>query len=140
LSLAWGLGILLSSGILLPFLEYVSSGARVTSRTAGSEERPPVGADALPQVLVPDIYGRAGFYRLTFENQLESSAAAFAGVSATLVLTPIAFLNRWRRPQALLMAALAFIGLIWCVKLYPFVLLLRLPSLKLMSHNRLVFL
>jgi hypothetical protein len=61
------LGTLMASPHILPIAEYAHTGARLERRGAGAEERPPVGLRALPQVVLPDIYGtdRAGSHRLT---------------------------------------------------------------------------
>ena len=53
----WTLGILLASPYLLPILEYSQTGARMARRSQGEEERPPVGLAALPQTVLPDMYG-----------------------------------------------------------------------------------
>src|SRR6185369_4671498 len=53
-------GIAMASDFLFPYLEHAKSGGRMSDRSAGREERPPVGLSALPQVIVPDIYGAYG--------------------------------------------------------------------------------
>ena len=58
LVLGWGLGFLLAAPHLLPLLEYAQTGSRVVQRSEGNEERPPIGLAALPQVVLPDMYGR----------------------------------------------------------------------------------
>jgi transposase-like protein len=60
LILGWGLGFMLAAPHLLPLLEYAQSGSRMAHRSEGAEERPPVGLAALPQVVLPDIYGKPG--------------------------------------------------------------------------------
>jgi len=50
---AWLLGFLLAAPAILPLVEYSRTGARLERRGAGGEERPPVGASALPQVVLP---------------------------------------------------------------------------------------
>jgi hypothetical protein len=135
----WALGILLAAPFLLPLREYMQSGARLARRTAGQEERPPVGWEALPQVVLPDMYGTmaTGSLRLAAENQSESSAAAYAGVLATLVAAPLAFCRRSHRAFTICFLLLLIVSLSWCLNLPGLVALLRLPGLNVMSHNRL---
>jgi hypothetical protein len=145
LMLGWGLGFLLAAPHLLPLLEYAQSGARMAHRNAGVEERPPVGLAALPQVVLPDIYGTSEKGSLFIlprsePNLLESSVAAYSGVMATLLVAPLAWCNRRYRALNAFWAFLAFFGLSWCLGVPGFVDLLRLPGLNMMSHNRLVFL
>ena len=57
LTLAWMLGFACSMWLLVPAADYLTTGSRMIHRSAGTEERPPVGLSALPQVVLPDIYG-----------------------------------------------------------------------------------
>src|SRR5262249_19697471 len=57
LALGGTLGCFLAAPQMLPFLEYARTGDRVTRRNAGEEDRPPVGLAALPQLVLPDLYG-----------------------------------------------------------------------------------
>ena len=145
LVLGWGLGFLLAAPHMLPLLEYAKTGSRIMHRSAGQEERPPVGLAALPQVVLPDIYGSSEensvFLAPASEgNLLESASAAYAGVVATLLVAPLAWCNRRYRAMNLVWLFLAFLGLSWCLNVPGFVNLLRLPGLNMMSHNRMVFL
>ena len=102
LAAGWGLGFLLAGPYLLPFLEYTATGSRMARRSEGVEERPPVGLAALPQVVLPDMYGstQIGSFYLSVPgqgNQLESSAAAYAGLLATLLVAPLAWCSRRHR-------------------------------------------
>jgi hypothetical protein len=143
--LGWGLGFLLAAPHLLPLLEYAQTGSRVMHRSAGIEERPPTGWMALPQVVLPDLYGTTA-KNSTFiapapeRNLLESASAAYTGVLATLLVAPLAWYHRRLRSGNLFWIFLALFGLSWCLNLPGFVPLLRLPGLHMMSHNRLVFL
>lgn len=141
LSLAWLTGFLLAAPYLLPLAEYAGKGARMERRAAGHEERPPVGLAALPQIVVPNIYGttEAGMVRLAPGNQLESSAACYTGLLATLVLAPLSWACARRRSQTIFWSALCVIGLAWTLNLPGAVELLRLPGLNMFSHNRFVF-
>jgi len=142
LAVGWSLGFLLAAPYILPVLEYTHTGARLARRSAGLEERPPVGLKALPQVVLPDMYGadRTGSIRFVREVQIESTATAYVGVVATLLLAPLAWCSRRHRSMNVFWALLCLLSLSWCLNLPGFVTLLRLPGLNMMSHNRLVFL
>ena len=137
----WLLGLLLAMPYLLPLAEYSKIGVRTAQRAGGGEERPPVGLQALPQTVLPDLYGsfERDHVRLVPGNRLESSAAAYTGLAATLVLAPLAFGGRRLRSQSILWVIVAVLGLGWSLDLPGLVPLLRLPGLNLMSHNRFVF-
>jgi hypothetical protein len=145
LVVGWGLGFLLAAPHLLPLLEYAKTGSRMNQRSAGIEERRPVGLAALPQVILPDIYGDTQkdslFIAPNHEgNLLESASAAYTGVVATLLVAPLAWCSRRHRALNLFWIGFAFFGLSWCLDVPGLVTLLRLPGLNMMSHNRLVFL
>jgi hypothetical protein len=95
----------------------------------------------LPQIVLPDLYGAdgTGSFRLVKEVQLESSAAAYAGVVATLFLAPLAWASRRHRTINVFWILISLLSLSWCLNLPGLVSLLRLPGLNLMSHNRFVF-
>ena len=118
----WGLGFLLASPYLLPFLEYTHTGFRISRRAEGEEERPPVGLAALPQVVLPDMYGtnQIGSYYLPVAgqgNQLESSSAAYAGLLATLLLAPLAWCSRRHRSLNVFWLILIVISLAWVLNI-----------------------
>jgi hypothetical protein len=145
LALGWAIGLLLAAPAVFPTMEHVKSGTRMQQRAAGNEERPPVGLAALPQAVLPDMYGSSetGSYPIFPKGQgnlQESTAAAYAGVIAPLFAAPLAFLNRKRRQMHWLWIALAALGVSWSVNVPGIVQMLRLPGLNMMSHNRLVFL
>ena len=145
LVLGWALGFFLAAPHILPLLEYAKTGARMIHRSAGVEERPPVGLAALPEIVLPDIYGTTAIGSTRTgpphePNLLESSAAGYAGVLAALLVAPLAFCSRRHRAINCFWVFLAVFGLSWCVDIPGFVNLLRLPGLNMMSHNRLVFL
>lgn len=141
----WGLGVLLAMPYLLPMREYTQTSDRLSRREAGSEERPPVGILALPQMVLPDMYGTYAeretcpLIEPIEANQTESPSLAYAGLLATLLLAPWALLQRKRRADAVLFLALATLGAAWALDLPVLVSILRLPGLNLMSHNRLLF-
>ena len=145
LVLGWGLGFFLAAPHMLPLLEYAETGSRIVHRSAGKEERPPVGLASLPQVVLPDMYGTManGSTRIGPPNEAnltESAAAGYAGVLAALLVAPLAFCSRRHRAINFFWVFLALLGLSWCANIPGVVNLLRLPLLNMMSHNRLVFL
>jgi hypothetical protein len=158
----WAFGFLLAAPCLLPTLEYAKTGIRMRQRGSGDEERPPVGLAALPQIVLPDMYGstQIGYLwmppvetlppanlkpgerwepRLLEGNQLESPSAAYSGLVATLFVAPLAWFSRRHRARNIFLTALGVFGLCWCLDVAWVVALLRLPGLNMMSHNRLVF-
>jgi len=140
----WSLGFLLASPYMLPLLEYAQSGARLMRRGAGSEERPPIGLAALPETVLPDMYGstRAGHVPLFPPGQpslQESATVTYTGLLATLLVAPLAWCSRRHRSANLFWLALGIIGLAWVINIPGLVALLRLPGLNMMSHNRFVF-
>jgi len=144
LALGWTLGFMLAAPHLLPLLEYTQTSSRMMRRSAGTEERPPVGLAALPQVVLPNMYGSTQQGSLPIfpkeqRNLLESSAATYAGVLATLFAAPLAWCSRRHRSMNLFWSCLGFLALSWCLNVPGLVALLRLPGLNLMSHNRFVF-
>ena len=142
LAVGWTLGFLLAAPYLLPVLEYSRTGARVARRSAGTEERPPVGLKALPQVILPDFYGTSQKPSMRFASghHSESSAATYAGVLATMLVAPLAFCSRRHWGMNTFLVFLMVFGLSWCLDIPILVSVLRLPGMNMMSHNRLVFL
>jgi hypothetical protein len=145
LSAAWLLGLLIAAPYVMPLVEYSQTGERMARRGAGSEERPPTGLPALPQVVLPDMYGafgmmKTGSFRFTGDSQQESSAAAHAGLVATLFFAPLAWCDPRRRRIAFALAGLGLIALSWSFNVPGLVSVLRLPGLNMFSHNRFVFL
>jgi len=145
LPLGFFLGLLLAAPFFLPIQEYARTSNRFARRGHGVEERPPVGLIAVPQIVLPDMYGvyaEKGVCPLLEPieaNQLESPAECYVGLLATLLLAPWAFLDRRRRSANVFFVALAGFGLSWVLEIPGIVQVLRLPGLNLMSHNRLVF-
>jgi len=141
LTLGWILGFCLAAPYLWPLLEYARTSARMQQRAAGNEDRPPVGLVALPQVILPNIYGTTKNDTLYLApiNQMESAAAAYAGGIAALLIAPLAWSSRRHRSSNGVCALLIILGLGWCLNVPGLVDLLRLPGLNLLSSNRLVF-
>ena len=142
LAIGWTLGFLFAAPYLLPVLEYTRTGARMARRSAGAEERAPVGLKALPQVILPDFYGTSQKPSMRFVagHHSESSAATYAGLLTTMLVAPLAFCSRRHRGMNIFLVLLLVFGLSWCLDLPILVSVLRLPGMNMMSHNRLVFL
>jgi hypothetical protein len=141
LALAWILGFACCMWFLIPAADYVNTGSRMIYRKAGAEERPPIGLAALPQVVIPDMYGSAvrGSFRIGALSLQESSAMAYAGSVSILVLAPLAWFSTKRRSFIGVLTLVAFLSLSWTLKIPFIVPLLRLPFLNMMSHNRMAF-
>ena len=143
LALGWLGGFMLAAPHLLPLLEYIRSGIRMEQHAAGSEERPPWGMKALPEAVLPNLYGSVGAgaanFRLVVGNPMEGPAAASAGVLATLLLAPMAACSRRHRSFTWLGVLFIILGLGWCANLPGLVGVLRLPGFNLLSYNRAVF-
>jgi hypothetical protein len=99
LTVAWAAGVMLATPDWLHLRDYSHASARMIDRADGLEDRPPVGLSAIPQVVLPDIFGsyQTGHFRIVEGNRLESSAAAYVGLLAVLVLVPIGLADRRRR-------------------------------------------
>ena len=144
LAAGWTLGLMLASPELLPALDYVKTGSRMNQRGAGHEERAPVGMAALPQLVLPHIYGtseKGSFAMLPAKepNLLESTAAGFTGLIAALAIAPLAWANRSHRGVATSLAVIGILGVSWCLNVPGIVNVMRLPGLNMLSYNRFVF-
>jgi hypothetical protein len=142
--LGWGLGFLLASPWMLPLVEYSRTGSRMVQRGAGSEARPPLGLVALPEVVLPKMYGMleqgtVPIYPKGQGNLAESASAAYSGVLATLFLAPLAWYSQRHRSVNVFLLFLGFISLSWSLNVPGLVSLWRLPGLNMMSYNRFVF-
>ena len=140
----WGLGFLLAAPHLLPVLEYTRTGSRMMRRSQGEEERPPIGLDALPQTVVPDMYGASRLGSLPMfpsrqGNQLEGPAMAYVGLLAAFFVAPLAYCSRRHRSINVFWLFLCFFSLSWTFNVPGMVSFLRLPFLNMMSHNRFAF-
>ncbi len=135
------LGACLAAPYVLPLVEYGKEADRLHRRVAGEEDRPPVGISALPLLVLPDSNGstREGSYPVTAPFQMESLSTAYSGLIVTVFLAPLAWRSRRHRSFATFAAAVVYLSLAWCLNIGGIVMLLRLPPLNMMSHNRLVF-
>ena len=138
LALAWGLGFCIAAAYVGPLIEYSHAGERLTRRAAGEEDRPPAGMAALPQIVLPNLYGSThkGSLRIVTGNQPESSAAGYAGLLATLLLAPLAFCHRDSKNWAFWWLGLLVLSLAWVLDLPGLVQLMRMPLANMLSWNR----
>ena len=138
LMLGWGLGLCIAAPYIVPLVEYSRTGERFSRRAAGEEERPPVGIAAFPQIVLPNLYGstQKGSMRIVQGNQLESSAAGYAGLLATLLLAPLAFCHRHLKGRSFLWLGLMVLSLGWVLHIPGLVQLMRLPGANSLSYNR----
>jgi hypothetical protein len=137
---AWALGFLLASPHWLPLLEYAHTGDRMALRSQGEEERPPVGLKAMPRAVLPYIDGTTQLSGVMIGEGIlpESAATAYTGLLATLLIAPLAWCSRRHRSVCVFFTLFAVFGLGWQLDMPGVVQLLRLPLLRMMSHNRLV--
>jgi hypothetical protein len=142
LSAGWLAGILLAAIWLAPLLDYTRTGKRMQDRALASEERPPTGLRALPQMFLPLIYGST-FRDWPWVTQpgilQEGAAQAYAGLVAAFVLAPLGFARRRYLSINVFWVLLGIFSAAWLLDLRPLTDLLRLPGLNLMSHNRFLF-
>jgi hypothetical protein len=138
LTLGWGLGLCIAAPYIVPLVEYSRTGERFSRRAAGEEERPPVGLAALPQIVLPNLYGstQKGSMRIVEGNQLESSAAGYAGLMATLLLAPLAFCHRNLKGRSFWWLGWMVLSLGWVLDFPGLVQLMRLPGANILSYNR----
>jgi Bacterial membrane protein YfhO len=138
LILGWGLGLCIAAPYIVPLVEYLHTGERMSKRAAGEEERPPVGLAALPQIVLPNLYGstRKGSMRYVDGTQPESSAAGYAGLLATLLLAPLAFCHRDLKGGSFWWLGLLVLSLGWVLNIPGLVHLMRLPGANMLSYNR----
>jgi hypothetical protein len=141
----WVLGFMLASPDLSHALEYTHTGARLSERGKGHEERPPIGLVSLPQLLLPHIYGtiERDSFPIVPKNEaniIETPAAGFAGIVAALALAPLAWSGRRQhRSIAAFLVVTGLLGLAWCLDIPGIVWLMRLPGVNLLPYNRFVF-
>jgi hypothetical protein len=139
---AWAVGILLAAPYLWPLLEYMPTGLRMQRRAGNFMERPPVGITSLLQMVLPLSFGsteREWIWLSPAPNLQESSAQAYCGLIVMLVLAPLGLANRRFRSLNFFWVLLCILTSAWVLNLWPLTLLLQLPGLNLMSHNRFLF-
>ena len=83
--------------------------------------------------------GSCPIYPKSESNLPESSAAAYAGLLATLLVAPLAWGSRRHRSMNMFWTLLAVLGLSWCLDLPGVVQCLSLPGVNMLAYNRLVF-
>lgn len=138
LALGWGIGLCIATAYVAPLVEYSRTGERFVRRAAGEEERPPEGMAALPQIVLPNLNGstQKGSLRIDGRNQLESSAAGYAGLLAALLLGPLGFCHRDLRARSFLWLGLLVLSVGWVAKLPGLIQLMRMPAANIFSWNR----
>jgi len=138
LTLGWALGLCIATAYVAPLIEYSRTGERFARRAAGEAERPPVGITALPQIILPNLYGSTerGSLRFVDGAQPESSAAGYAGLLATLLLAPLAFCHRELKNRAFWCLGLLVLSLGWLLDIPGLVQLMRMPLANMFSWNR----
>jgi Bacterial membrane protein YfhO len=141
----WLLGFAISAAVLLPYFDYVATGARVDSQLEGLDERPPQGLEALPAIVRPDVYGggtRAKWTNMASVPLIESSSCAYAGLLAALWLAPLAWFHRRLRRQTIFWTLIVVVTLGWTLRIPGIVDILRsrpLRPLTSLSYNRWTF-
>jgi Bacterial membrane protein YfhO len=141
----WVLGFAISAAVLLPFIDYVATGARTGSQLEGLEERPPQGLKALPAIVRPDVYGggtRARGTNTASVPLVESSSCAYAGLLAALWLAPLAWSHRSLRRQTIFWTLMLAVTVGWTLNVPGIVDVLRsrpLRPLAPLSYNRWTF-
>ena len=140
----WLIGVMLAAPELLPALEYIKTGSRLAKRGSGQEERPPIGLVSLPQLVLPHIYGTSekDSFRIVPKSEgniVETPAAGYCGLLATIAIAPLAFGSRRHRHIAIFFIAVAFVGMAWCLNIPGFVEAMRLPLINVLPYNRFVF-
>ena len=141
LAAAFSLGAAAASVYSLPLLEYMQTGVRTQEDLSRGEERPPEGLRALPELVLPNVYGalQEGSKRLGPGTRLENASATYVGILATLLLAPLGWCVKRERSRNVFWALLAFFSLGWALDIPGLVSLLRLPGVSLLSYNRFVF-
>jgi hypothetical protein len=142
-ALGFGAGLLLAAPELLRYAEYMPSGRHMVERyNHGGEQHSPTDLSALPQVVLPDMYGESWRYNSLYigkGNQFESAAQGYAGLVAVLLVAPLAWCSRIHRSRAIFFTLLAFIGLAWTIDVPGIVWLLKHPPINMLPFGRLIF-
>jgi hypothetical protein len=141
LTAGFGLGGLLSAPQSLPTAEYMSSSYRVAKRSEGDVETPPRGLAALPQFVLPTIFGseRRGSVYMAPGFSLESAAAGYAGLLMALFLGPLGWYSRRHRGQMIFWSIAAVLAASQVLDLPGIVEMFRVFPLNTMRNNRFVF-
>ena len=133
----WLLGFLLAAPYWLPVLEYSQTGARMARRSQGETERPPVGLAALPQTVLPDMYGSTQDGSLWMppedeqKRQLRGKSTGEFERQPTPACWPRCWWPPWRgaadgTDRSIVSGwLLGFLGLSWCLDVPGVVDLLR---------------
>ena len=138
----WLLGYCIAAPYVLPMAEYGRESPRLTKRAAGVPELTPDGWAALPEVVLPRMYGttQTGSIRIVPKIILASSAVAYTGLLATLLVAPLAWCSRRHRSLNIFWAVTSVVALGWLLNIPGLMAVFRLPGLNVFSHYRWVFL
>lgn len=138
---AWILGCLVTAPYALPLAEYARQSARLMKRGAGVEELDPAGLAALPQIVLPRMYGtgETGSIRIAPEILHVSSAVAYTGLLATLLAAPLAWCSKRHQSLNTFWVGSSVLVLGWILNIPGLVGVFRLPFLNVFSHYRWVF-
>jgi hypothetical protein len=137
----FGIGGLLSAPQSLPTAEYMNLSYRVAVRRSGFVETPPRGLAALPQFVLPSIYGseRRGSVYLAPGFSPESAAAGYAGLLMAMFAAPLGWYSAGHRSQMLFWSLAALFGAAQVLDLPGFAALFRLFPFDTLRNNRFVF-
>jgi hypothetical protein len=142
-ALGFASGFALAAPQLLPTFQYMRESLRVANRLESGSETKPVGAAALPQLVLPWIRGttRTGWIYLGSDIPLESAIGGYVGLLSVLVAAPFGFADcrRRKRAEQIFWFALAVLGSAYVLDLPGAAALHRLPPLNLLRANRFVF-
>jgi len=143
----WALGMLLSAPQSIPTAEYLSYSDRVQRRNERgvvTNKKLQPGLSVAPQLLLPYFYGtsRAGSAWLAPDdspNRLEGAASGYAGLLVAMVLAPLGWCSG-RRGDWVFWFLVAVFSASYTFDLPGIAQVFNLPLLRLLNHNRLVFL
>ena len=137
----FALGGLLSAPQSLPTAEYMKLSYRMALRHSGAIETPPRGLAALPQFVLPTIYGseRRGSVYLAPGFSPESAAAGYAGLLVTLFAAPLGWYRRGHRRQMSFWLLAAVFGAGQVLDQWPMTELFRHFPFNSLRNNRFVF-
>ncbi|MGD9647101.1 MAG: hypothetical protein AB7U73_15430 [Pirellulales bacterium] len=137
----FGFGGLLSAPQSLPTAEYLNLSYRVAMRRSGYVETPPRGLAALPQLVLPTIYGseRRGSTYLAPGFSLESAAGGYAGLIMALFAAPLGWYSVGHRSQMAFWSLAAVFGAAQVLDLPGFATVFRTFPFDTLRNNRFVF-
>ncbi len=142
LTAACGLGGLLSAPQSLPTRDYLKMSDRLETRHSRGDEAPPIGWAAVPQFIMPDIWGAERpnhFFAIKGTNRLESGASGYAGYLFAMVFAPLAFLNRSFRWQGVFWIVVGALAASYLVDVPIVKWIFQMPPFNSLRNQRFVF-